>query len=248
MVNGLNLGKIDNTEVCGICAESKITKLPFQKKSERNTKRPLELIHSDVCSSISPISHDGKRYFLTFKDDYTHFTVVYLMKNKSETFECFKNFEATVTAKFETKISSLCCDNGREYLSNVFKDFCRAKGIQIKNIIPYTSELNGTAERMNRTLVEKARAILLESKLSKGMWGEAILCAVYLINRSPTSSFKRNVTPAEMFYGNKPNLRNLRIFGCLGYYHIPKQKLEGKFNSKGKPCIMIGYTHNGYRL
>ncbi|KMQ83868.1 gag-int-pol protein [Lasius niger] len=101
---------------------------------------------------------------------------------------------------------------------------------------------------MIRTLVEKARAMLLESKLSKKMWGEAILCAAYLINRSLTSSLKGNVTPAEMFYGNKPNLKNLKIFRCLAYYCIPKQRLEGKFNSKGEACIMIGYTHNGYRL
>lgn len=248
IVNGLNFGKMDTNEVCGICIESKITKLPFQKKLECNTKRPLELIHSDICGPISPTTHDGKRYFLTFIDDYTHFTVVYLMKNKSEMFEYFKNFEATVTTKFETKISSLCCDNGSEYFSNVFQAFCRTKGIQIKNTIPYTPELNGVTERLNRTLVEKARAMLLESKLSKEMWGEAILCATYLLNRSPTSSLRDNVTPAEIFYGLKPDLKNLRIFGCLAYHHIPKQKQKGKFDSKGKACIIIGYTHNGYRL
>jgi len=97
MVDGLNLGKVDNTEV--EFAKNKITKLSFQMKPERSSKRPLELIHNDVCGPISPASYDKKKYFLTFIDDYTHFTVVYLIKNKSEIFDYFKNYEAIVTAK-----------------------------------------------------------------------------------------------------------------------------------------------------
>lgn len=79
------------------------------------------------------------------------------------------------------------------------------------------------------------------------MWGEAILCATYLTNRRPAHCLK-HCTPAEMFYGKKPNLKNLHVFGCLAYKHIPKEKQIRKFNSKCNECIMVGYTHNGYRL
>lgn len=142
----------------------------------------------------------------------------------------------------------MCCDNGGEYSSNDFKLFCKTKGIQIQQTIPYTPQLNGTAERLNRTLLEKARAMLMDSKLKKDMWGEAILCATYLLNRSPTTCLKPTATPAQMFYQRKPNLKNLKVFGCLAYCHIPKNKIFGKFEPKGESCIMIGYTHNGYRL
>ncbi|KAK9680834.1 GAG-pre-integrase domain [Popillia japonica] len=65
---------------------------------------------------------------------------------------------------------------------------------------------------------------------------------------SPTTCLKPTATPAQMFYQRKPNLKNLKVFGCLAYCHIPKNKIFGKFEPKGESCIMIGYTHNGYRL
>ena len=242
-----NCSNTENAEMCITCVKSKITKLPFAKHSKRKTSRPLELVHSDICGPITPSTYDGKRYFLTFLDDYTHFTIVYLLSSKAEMFDCFKEFEATVSAKFGNKIASLCCDNGGEYLLHTFVNFCKQKGIQIKNSIPYTPELNGKAERLNRTLLDKARDYDVGIKSGKDMWGEAILCAAYLANRSPTSCLK-NSTPAEMFYGKKLNLKNLRIFGCVGYKHIPKEKQNGKFNARCDVCIMVGYTHNGYRL
>lgn len=249
IVKGLNVDKVNvKNDPCKICMESKICRLPFSKKTGRVTKRPLELIHTDVCGPISPETVDGFRYFLTFLDDYTHFTIVYLLKHKSEVYNHFKNYEAKVTAKFQTKIERLCCDNGTEYFSKDFQSFCKAKGIEVCSTIPYTPQLNGAAERLNRTLVEKARAMILQSKLPKDMWGEAILCATYIANRSPTTALPQNVTPAELFYNKKPNLQNLRTFGCIAYYHIPKEKIKGKFDPRGKVCIMIGYTHNGYRL
>lgn len=251
MVDGINVKNNDtcNTlDICKTCNESNITRLPFNTKSKFKSKRFLELVHSDVCGPITPCTYDNRRYILTFIDDYTHFAMVYLIESKSEVFECFKNYEATMHAKVNKKISSLCCDNGREYLSKSLRQFCWNKGIIIKNTVPYTPQLNGVAERFNRTLLQKSRAMILESKLSKEMWGEAVLCATYLINRSPTVSIEGNVTPAEMFYNRKPNLNNLKIFGCLGYRKIPKEKLQGKFEPRGECTIMIGYTHNGYRL
>lgn len=250
MVNNLNFGKkieINQSEKCGVCIESKMSKLPFRKKADHYTKRPLEMVHSDICGPIDPVTHDCKRYFVTFLDDYTHFTMVYLLENKSDIFECFKNYEAIVTSKFNLKISVLVCDNGREYFSNNFKTFCASKGIQFHNTIPYTPELNGVAERLNRTILEKARAMIIHSKLNKSFWGEAVLCATYLLNRSPTATLE-NVTPAELFYNRKPDLKNLKVFGCLAYRHIPKEKLKGKFDSRSDLNIMVGYTHNGYRL
>ncbi|KYB24675.1 Retrovirus-related Pol polyprotein from transposon TNT 1-94-like Protein [Tribolium castaneum] len=148
---------------------------------------------------------------------------------------------------FGTKIATLKCDNGREYLPNDLVSFCKGKGIVIKTTIPYTPEQNGKAERLNRTLLEKATAMILESELSKDLWGKAVLCAAYVTNRCPTSCLE-NVTPSEMFYGRKPNLNNLRVFGSVAYSHIPKQKMKSKFDRKCDACIMIGYTHNGYRL
>lgn len=99
---------------------------------------------------------------------------------------------------------------------------------------------------MNRTLVEKARSMVYESKLSTEMWGEAVMAATYLTNRSFTSVLE-DETPAELWYGEKPNVSNLRVFGCRCYVHVPKCK-RGKMEPKSYPHIMVGYSGNGYRL
>lgn len=83
---------------------SKITKLPFKKFSSRQTTRLLEIVHSDVCRPMTPSTYDNKKYFVPFLDDFTHFTVVYLVEHKSEVFECFKKYEAFVSAKFSVKL------------------------------------------------------------------------------------------------------------------------------------------------
>lgn len=233
--------------MCEICAKSKITRLPFNQKSTIKAKRPLEIIHSDVCGPIMPSTYNNKNYFVTFMDECTHFTTIYLIQHKSEAFECFRKYEVSVTAHFERRIELLKCDNGKEYKNTSFLNFCKSKGIQMHSTNPYNPEQNGTAERLNRMLLEKARAMILESKLSKETWGEAVLCATYLLNRSSTVAL-RNVTPAKMYFGTKPNLKYLKVFGSLAYSLIPKEMIQGKFSPRSKVYVIVGYTHNRYRL
>jgi len=77
----------------------------------------------------------------------------------------FKEYIGMVEAQFSTKVSRIRCDNCGKNTSNNFKQFCAQKGIQTELNIPYTPEQNGRAERMNRTLIEKSRALLLQSFL-----------------------------------------------------------------------------------
>ena len=165
-------------EVCDTCFEGKQTRQPHKQKRVR-AKCPLQLIHSDPFGPVTPTSHDGKKYVLTLIDDYTHFTAAYTIEYKSEVFKYLKIYEAMATAHFNLKISRFCCDNGREYISKEIKDFFEEKGIQFEFTIRYTPQQNGVAERMNRTIIEKARCMILNSKLGKSFWSEAALIAVY---------------------------------------------------------------------
>ena len=135
---------------------------------------------------------------MTFVDEFTHYTVVYLLHYKSEVFKLFQDFVNKVEAHFYLKIAHLYCDNGNEYLSNEFKAFCVQKGIQHHLTVPYTPQQNGVAERMNRSLVDKARAMIHGAELGKYLWGEAILTATYLLNLTPTKAILQNKTPYEL--------------------------------------------------
>lgn len=100
--------------------------------------------------------------------------------------------------------------------------------------------MNSISERLNRTLLEKARSMLLASDNKWHFWNEAVVAANYLKNRSPTSAhggqFDRK-TPAELWFGKKPDLSNIRIFGSKCYNHIPADNRK-KLDSKSSKCIM----------
>jgi len=98
-----------------------------------------------------------------------------------------------------------------EYLSEEMQSYFRKNGVQYEFTVRYTPQLNGVAERMNRSLIEKARCMLLGSNLSKNLWSEAVRAATYVLKRGPTKALEGKV-PAHLWYGHKPNLTKLRGF------------------------------------
>lgn len=241
--------KLSNTEmknlneVCDTCQKAKQTRLKFGDARERAT-RPLQIIHTDVCGPIDPNTWDSNRYFVTFLDDYTHYTMVYLIKSKDEVPYKIKQYAERVETKWNNKISKIRCDNGREYVNTQLKTWCENRGIELDTTVPHTPQLNGRAERLNRTLMNKVRALLFDSGLKKQMWGEALYTAVYLVNRSPTDTL--TVTPYEMWEKKKPNVKNLQLFGCEAYAKItePLKKLD----QRSEKYTFVGYAPCGYRL
>lgn len=250
MVVGLDLkSNVSDKSVviCEPCVIGKQSRKPFTTREEKRSSRVLELIHSDVCGPISPIGLNGVKYFVTFTDDWSHFAMVFLVERKEDVFECFEQYEALVTAKFGQKISRFRCDNGGEYRSKQFDQFCKKRGIQVEWTVPYTPEQNGVSERLNRTLVEKARSMLTDSEVDKCFWGQAIQTAAFLSNRSPSNAIASNVTPFELWEGKKPNVSKLRAFGCPVYVHVPKE-LRKKLDAKAWKGVFLGYASNGYRV
>lgn len=177
-------GGVDNSVVvCEPCVVGKQTHKPFSARKGKRSSRVLEIVHSDVCGPISPDGANGERYFVTFIDDWSHFLMVFPMVPKDEVFDRFTKYEAYVTAKFGVMISRLRCDNGSEYKNKVFVDFCERKGIRMECTVPYTPEQNFAIERMNRTVVERGRAILENAAIDRSFWVQAIQTAAYLTNR-----------------------------------------------------------------
>lgn len=238
--------KSDKIGFCDVCVEGKQSREPFDGTRIR-AKRPLERIHSDVCGPLDPIAMDGSKYFVSFIDDYSHFAMIFPIRKKSEVFESFQEYEALSSAMFGTAISKLTIDQGREYLSKEQERWYKYKGIQVQPTISYSPQQNGVAERFNRTLAEKVRAMLIESGVPKKMWAEAAVAATYIINRSPTRTLENSATPAELWFGSKPDLEKLRVFGCKAYAWIPDQ-CRKKLDSKSRKSVMVGYAPNGYRL
>lgn len=229
---------------CQVCVEGRSTRKPYTGQRTPTT-RPLQRVHSDVCGPMPVSTYNGMRYFVIFVDDYTHMTVTYLMKNKSDVFDRFREFHAMATSHFNTKMSRLRSDRGTEYTCGEMKKFCKENGIVMEVNPAHNPELNGTSERMNRTLLDKARSMLKDNRISESMWGEAVMTATYLTNRSPTRCLQ-DKTPYELWFNKKPNLKSIRVFGCKAMAHNEGQKK--KFDCRSKTLMMVGYDESGYRL
>uniref|UniRef100_H3H9D7 Integrase catalytic domain-containing protein n=1 Tax=Phytophthora ramorum TaxID=164328 RepID=H3H9D7_PHYRM len=186
---------------------------------------------------------DNKRYFVTFIDDKSHFCVVYLLRNKSEVAAKFAEFVAFAETQTGKRVKTLRNDNGGEYTSGAMAKFCADRGIVQKFTPPYTPQLNGVAERMNRTLVECARCMLEHAGLPKTYWGEAVMTAAFLRNRCPTRAISHDKSPHQVWTGKKPLLANLKVFGCHAYVHVPKAK-RTKFDARSVRCRFLGYSEH----
>ena len=126
---------------------------------------------------MSHYSSARKRYFLSFTDDHTGMSWIYLLNTKDETFSFFLEWLPQVERESGAKLLVLRSDNGTEYINHEFKAFCLTRGITMDPGAPYSPELNGVAERLNRTLCDKVRAMLDDSGLPNKYWGEAVLTA-----------------------------------------------------------------------
>ena len=138
---------------CTDCLVGKQSRNPIPKKSTWRAKEVLELIHSDICGPISPMTASGKRYVLCFIDDHSRKGWAYFLKEKSEAFEHFKVFKKLVETETSKKIRCLRTDRGGEYTSNEFSEFCKEEGVRRQLTTAYTPQQNGVAERKNRTVM-----------------------------------------------------------------------------------------------
>lgn len=135
-----------------------------------------------------------------------------------------------------------------EYCNEELEAHLKKAGIRHQTSNTYTPQQNGLAERMNRTLVEKAKCMIFDADLTKSFWAEAVATAAYIVNRSPTKGLTA-MTPEEVWTGNIPDLNHMRIFGCRAMIHVPKQKRK-KWDAKSSEKIFVGYSMDtkGYRF
>lgn len=131
-------------------------------------------------------------------------------------------------------------DNGGEFTSHGFDDFCRDSGIKRDLTMLYNPQQNGVAERKNRSICEATKAMIHDQDLLMSLWVEASSTTIYVQNMSP-HHILGDKTPEEAFTGVKPEVSHLNIFGCLVYIHVPKEK-RTKMEPSGKKGIFVGYS------
>ena len=229
---------------CEPCVLGKQTKHISKKPSKRSTK-PLEFVSSDVCGPITPESHDGFRYVVSFVDNFTGFIFLYYCKLKSDVAKILERFLADVSpvGKVQNLLdisgvdtTKLRSDGGGEYMGKEFKNILIKNQIKHETSAPYSPHQNGVAERSWRTLFDMGRTILIGSGLPQELWPYALMASAYVRNRCYVERLSQ--TPYFMLTGRKPDVSKLQKFGTVCYSIEQKRK---KLDPKSKRGIFVGY-------
>lgn len=236
MKTTLNMKLSEADTNCETCALAKITKVSVPKLNESRATKSLERVYSDIMGPINPSSIHGFRFIVTFIDDYSSFGVVKFLKHKSEVLSKFKEFVAQ-----NGRPNIIRSDNGTEYTSKMFKDYCVENKIKQEFTVPETPEQNGVAERYNRTIVEMARSLLIEAQLPKVYWLRAVDTAAYIRNLVVRKDETKSAF--EKFKARQPKTEHLKRFGCLAFVKN-RGKEKSKFDAKSKRHIFLGYEEN----
>lgn len=233
---------------CEGCVYGSMTRTPHKEIKERRDAKPGQYIHMDLCGPFNEPSLGGSKYFVCFKCECTGFRRVLFMKTKDETLPRFKTFLAEVENETRNKVVCIRSDNGTEFVNKEFDAFLNKRGILRETTPTYTPEANGMAERENRTLLDKARSMIHSKGLQTRLWAEAVATAAQIMNLVPNRK-ETEKTPHELWYGKKPDVSHLRVFGCPAYAHVPREKRR-KMDPKARKGILVGYTKSAkiYRV
>ncbi|WVZ10188.1 hypothetical protein V8G54_014718 [Vigna mungo] len=224
----------DNNNFCDACHRAKQKKLPYTASTSTSLSS-FELLHIDIWGPTTA-SMNGYKYLLTIVDDYSRYTWIIPMIDKSSVKNQILTFLCYVENQFQKKVKTIRTDNGVEFiLQNMFS----SKGIIHQTTCVETPEQNGVVERKHQHILNTTRALLFHSHLPLAFWCYAAKHAVFLINQMPTHVLQ-NETPHERLHGSPCDLSMLRVFGCLCYANTITSHRK-KFDDRAIPGIFLGF-------
>jgi len=233
---------------CGKCIEGKMTRLPYSRQidSAHKAQAPLDRVHADLHGPVDPPSLGGSVYVLVIIDEFSSRIWVHLLKLKSDAASAIMTWATRISVQTGKWPKEFHTDGGGEFVNAELAKFWALKGVNATQTLPYTPQHNGMVERANRTLVDKARTMLVAAGAPRQLWADAIHAAAYLHNsldvrtgqtKPPEQLFNRRAKP--------PSTEHIRVWGCDAYRHSDE---KGKYSPKAVKGMFIGYTDLGYRI
>ena len=239
VVQGMPINTSSLPPKCEHCILGKQTRSSVPKVREGpRAVAPLGWVYVDLCGPMSIPSRTGRLYSMNIIDDYFSFVWSIPLRFKDEAAPTLKVWLFVLEVQTPHHLKSFVTDNG-ELASLQIHQWCTEKGILHLLTAPYTSAQNGRAERLHRTLMDKARAMCSACNSPLNMWDEFCTTAAYLTNFTGTSA-NNGKTPYELWYNRKPSLSHLREIGCRAFALIPTN--NPKIHHRSQPCILIGYA------
>jgi len=182
LVRGLKDVTFETDKLCSACQAAKQVGNTHPKKSIMSICKVFELLHMDLFGPTTYTSIGGNKYGFVIVDDFTIYTWVFFLSDKSDAFATFKSFAKIIHNEFETTIKKVRSDNGSEFKNIRVDELCDEFGIRHQFSAKYTPQSNGHVVRKNKTLIDMARSMLSEYNVSYSFWAKAINTACYYSN------------------------------------------------------------------
>ena len=233
---------------CETCELAKHHRVSFPLSSNKSSA-PFSLIHTGVQGPSRVVSLNGCRWFISFIDDFSRTTWVYLLKDKSDVFTVFQLFHKMVQTQFNTSIKTICSDNGGEYMSGTLQKYFHAHGIIHKPLVLIPLNKMGLLnEKID--ISQKSHGIFSLLPMFKVLLGSYLAHCNLSINRMPSRNldFKRAL---EVLFSYVPSSNFIippHVFGCICFVHLHGQS-RSKLNPHALKCVFIGHspTQKGYK-
>ena len=238
--------------VCDSCQRAKATKI-YNREPQERSQYPYQFIHTDLVGPITPTGFSGERYFFTFTDDCTRHTETYTGTKKSDWLECLKAFHnlAKTRTKNSRPTEKIRSDYGSELQSKKVDQWLSQEGIILEPSAPYLQEQNGVSERVGRTLMDMARASIIEGGIDDIFWPEVILAMTYIKNIRPTTALN-GLSPHQKLFNSPPDPTHLRVLGSTIYVLIHEEERElksEKFVLQAMKGTLVGFDgHTIYQV
>jgi transposase InsO family protein len=257
----LSLSDLQQAEQCSCltCIKGKITRAPIHSVADPQYKAeyPLQCLHADLVGPVTIVtkkSHPrcpsigGSQYALIVTDEFTHTVWTRLLVNKSQAASELNKLINLVQGRTGRLVERFHIDGGGEFRGTEFRDFLDRQGTRFTHTTASTPQHNGVAERMNRTLFEMSRTLLIESQAPDELWGEALLWATHLYNVTP-HPISNNIAPFMALYNYRFNIQKLRVWGCDAYVKLLPEH-QSKIQSRVMAGVFVGYDYDtsSYRI
>ena len=219
-IKGIKLDPNAPKSDCKVCIYAHATCVPMSKPCISVLSQNFgDEVYTDIWGPASTSTVKGRCYFITFTDDVTCYTIVYLLKTKDQVLKSYKSFKAWAIAQQHcTGIKVLHSNCGGKYLSNKFDKHLAVAGTAWCLTTHNTLQLNGIAEQLNWMLLKHVCALWHKAGLPKMLWGKALCHATWLKNRIATCVLDTKM-PFKTLFGTLPNLSVVHLWGCKVWVH-----------------------------
>ncbi|CAI7857349.1 unnamed protein product [Closterium sp. NIES-53] len=225
-----------------VCPKATLSHQPFPLlEPETNRYAKLEKVYKDFLN-VGHCGINDELYTLTFVDAGKRYVWVVNVEARSRAYEVFRLWLAHAQRRSGEKLKIWLSDSAAEFRSKEMQDYLAKKGTEHHVSLPYTHQQQGVAERTNRTLMTKVRALMKQSKLPPTYWTYAMHHAVRVHNLLSTTAITGNSSPHVKWTGTKGNISMLRVWGCMVQYR-PPTSTNGKFTSRAHWGIHLGISH-----